>query len=159
MTHHVQGIIQAWQASYAAQSSSRPFRDMKEPPNVLVLAVNLQALPLKDLTAFVETASEDEIKAHKGLRSSFVIAEVLFAGFTFIAKGDNPKNKQQGAGSIERLGVFDGEDKTSMLFYTWKGERAPMQHHSHNHNSSSNYWSWSSITADSYYLNIDTNSH
>ena len=123
MTHHVQGIIQAWQASCAAQSSSRPFRDMKEPPNALVLAVNLQALPLKDLTAFVETASEDEIKAHKGLRSSFVIAEVLFAGFTFIAKGDDPKNKQQGAGSIERLGVFDGEDKTSMLFYTWKGEQ------------------------------------
>jgi hypothetical protein len=114
----VQTLIQAWQSSNTqAPESPLLSPDLKEPPNALAVGICLQPLALKDLCDWMKTATEEEIKAHKGLRINFMIAQLLYAGFTWV--GDSSKGK----GPVERLGVFDGEDKRTVIFYTFKGEQ------------------------------------
>ena len=112
-------------------------KHMKEPPTALALAINLQPLPLKDAAQWVQNATEDEIKEHKGIRSTFVIVDMLFSGFTYVSSSDDFKRGGEAKGSKqanggdpkkERLAVFDAsscaaeEERKSVIFYTYKGE-------------------------------------
>ena len=122
LTHmaNVQAFIQAWQSQGVLSSRPPLEQTMKEPPNALVLAVNMQNLPLKDTSEWVQTATEDEVREHKGLRTSFFIAELLYAGFTFVAPPAGADKSVKG----DRLATFDSEeDKRTVIFYTYKGEQ------------------------------------
>jgi len=142
-----ESFIKAWQSSYTAvcqEVETSGIKDIKEPPNTLALAINLQPLHLKEASTWVQTATEDEIKDHKGLRTAFVIVEMLHAGFTYVSTSDDsfkPKKDSKVRTVVEqkdRLAIFDspdapqasgdsaGEDgqrnKKSVLLYTYKGE-------------------------------------
>ena len=121
MTTVVQSFIQAWQSQGLLSSNKISLEQtMKEPPNALVLAINMQNLPLKDTADWIQNATEDEIKEHKGLRTSFFISEILYAGFTFVAP---PPGSDKGVRG-DRLAIFDSEeDKRTVIFYTYKGEQ------------------------------------
>ena len=60
-------------------------KHLKETPNALALAINLQPLGLKDQALWLQTATPEDIEQHKGLRTSFVIVDMLFPGFTYIS--------------------------------------------------------------------------
>lgn len=118
---NIQAFIQSWQAQGVLSSSKVSMLEdtIKEPPNALALAINLQTLPLKDKAEWVEHASEDEIKDDKGLRTTFFIAKMLYPGFTFVPP---PANADKGVRG-DRLAVFDSdEEKRTVIFYTYKGE-------------------------------------
>ena len=121
-----------------------PSKQMKEPPNALALAINLQPLALKDAAQWVQNATPEEIEQHKGIRSTFYIVDMLFPGFTYVSipeggegkggvKGNNNHKGGKSTSSAasdtkarERLAIFDegaGERRKSVIFYTYKGEQ------------------------------------
>jgi len=114
-------FIQSWQTT-CSQAEEVPSlrKSMKEPPNALALAINLQHLPLKEAAQWAQTATEEEIKDHKGLRTTFMVVEMLFSGFTYVA----PPSTEADSKKRDKLAVFDtaADVGSSVIFYTYKGE-------------------------------------
>jgi hypothetical protein len=122
-------VIEQWQAQTLVSSvkPSRLLDTVKEPPNALILCVNLQNLPLADTVEWVRHASEDEIKAHKGLRCGFFVAHILYPGFTYVS-AETHKGGAGGAGGDkaalrgERLAIWDDEAlRKAILLFGYKG--------------------------------------
>ena len=121
-----QAFIQSWQAqrllSTGTASALEDTLQLKEPPNAVVLCINLQNLPLKDTAEWVQHATDDEVTAHKGLRVSLFVAKILYAGFTFVPPPAGADKSVRG----ERLATLDGDEeheKRTVIFYTYKGEQ------------------------------------
>ena len=138
---------QGWQATHAHNVQhweACPSRHLKQPPNALALAINLQPLAFKDAAQWLETATQEDIDSHKGMRSTFVIVDMLFPGFTYISTGEGSSNSDGGAkgdfassskgGGRQKsssysqakgdpLGVFDDEHPKTVILYTYKGEQ------------------------------------
>lgn len=119
-------FIQAWQAQrlLSNHQSQSLEETIKEPPNAVVVCINLQNLPLKDTAEWVQHATEDEIKEHKGIRASLFVTKILYAGFTFVPPPAGADKSVRG----ERLATLDDVDehsaeKRSVIFYTYKGEQ------------------------------------
>lgn len=129
-------LIQTWQASHevvSAKTGTLPI--IKEPPNALALVLNLQHVDVKSTLEKLGTATPEEIKAHKGLRTTFVIVKMLYAGFTYIESdtGDKDSKFQKGkaaavgskpaaSGSKEKLGCFDQGSTEHVLLHCYKIE-------------------------------------
>ena len=121
----LQTLVQSWQGTDTQQCAREGLESTKELPNALVLAINLQPLQLKDFADWIRNSSEEEIKEHKGIRMSFMLADLLYPGFTFISVGgEKGSNGKVTGGKVERLAVFDSEEtKRSIVFFTYKGEQ------------------------------------
>lgn len=119
----IESLVQGWQGTNTIQCAKQSLQSVQEMPNALVLGISLQPLPLKDFAAWIQSASEEEIKGHKGMRCSFVLADLLFPGFTSIQQANGEKGTVKGK-PAERLGIFDSEDtKRNIIFFTYKGEQ------------------------------------
>jgi hypothetical protein len=122
-TAGIQTFIQSWQAQHVlSTTASNACLEEKEPPNAVVLCINLQNLPLKDTAEWVQHATEDEVKAHKGLRTTLFVTKIIYAGFTFVPPPAGADKSVRG----ERLAILDGDselEKRSILFYNYKGEQ------------------------------------
>ena len=119
-------IIQAWQSSHEIISSKNgSLPTTKEPPNAIALVLNLQHIDVKSTKDKLLTSTPEEIKAHKALRTTFVIVKMLCPGFTYIENDSEKdtkfaKGKSAAAkGPKEKLGKMDGEN---VILHTYKIE-------------------------------------
>jgi hypothetical protein len=122
-------IIQSWQSTHEVISSKfGALPTIKEPPNSIALVLNLQHMDVKSTLEKLQGASPEEIKAHKALRSTFVIVKMLYPGFTFIDLDNEKdskfaKNKSTGVkGAKDKLGHFDEGNSDNVILHTYKIE-------------------------------------
>ena len=141
-TEKAKEIVQSWQGTHEALSAKHgALPNIKEPPNALALVLNLQHIEVKAALETLQGATPEESKAHKALRTSFIIVKMMYPGFTFIdndnhdkdAKSGSYGNKKGGAaskatsnhgsgGAKEKLGHFDDGGSVHVLLHTYKIE-------------------------------------
>jgi hypothetical protein len=122
-------IIQSWQSSQETLASKYgALPNLKEMPNALALVLNLQHIEVKSTVEKLQNATDEEKKAHKALRTTFVIVKMLFPGFTYIDTDNEKDAKYQKKGATkgsgapkEKLGHLD-DCIDHVILHTYKME-------------------------------------
>lgn len=128
----VKDIIQSWQSSQEALSSKYgTLPALKEPPNAIALVMHLLPVEVKKTLEKLSSATDEEKKAHKALRTTFAVVKIISSGWSFVeTDGEKTKGKGKGPaaasanGVKERLAfIDDGENgQQHVIFHTYKAE-------------------------------------
>jgi hypothetical protein len=122
-------IIQSWQSSQETLASKYgALPAIKEPPNAIALVMHLQHVEVKSTLEKLSSATDEEKKAHKALRTTFAVVKVLASGWSFV-EADGEKSKGKGKGSAPSTGVKEKlafidecNDQQHVIFHTYKAE-------------------------------------